>query len=89
MHLKTINDLPITRTYQQKFAKKVAAVLFKCKYDNNNINTKKPNETQGKTLKRNTSIQNRRRKSANIVNSARDKSFCFFVTHEDCCLSNG
>ena len=28
---------PITRTYQQKVAKKLAAVLFKCKYDNNNI----------------------------------------------------
>ena len=28
---------PITRTYQQTFAKQVAAVLLKCKYDNNTI----------------------------------------------------
>ena len=27
----------VSDTYQQKFAKEGAAVLFKCKYDNNNI----------------------------------------------------
>ena len=37
MYLKTINDSPINRTYQQKFANGVAAVLFKCIYDNDNI----------------------------------------------------
>ena len=28
---------PITHTYQQKFASQVATVLFKDKYDNNNV----------------------------------------------------
>ena len=41
LHLEQTNDPQTSRAYQQKFAKEeiVAAVPFKCKHDNNNIDT--------------------------------------------------